>query len=180
MPGGEVEIDPPPLKLQELYDGIPAHENDEVDIVATLNRDPVGSLQLKPRAASMVSGEDHLHKLSARLVGQYEAICVEALAVAALAKTKLGKSVLDTGWGQLRFQLSYNACWKRKHLVAIGRFFPSSRLCGACGAINGELTLAGREWTCGCGAFHDRDLNAARNLRHEGLRLLLAGGTSES
>lgn len=124
--------------------------------------------------------KDHLHKLSARLVGQYDAICVEALAVAPLAKTKLGKSVLDAAWGQFRFQLSYKACWQRKHLVVIGRFFPSSRLCGACGAINGELTLSDREWTCACGALHDRDLNAAYNIRHEGFRLLLAGGTSES
>jgi putative transposase len=124
--------------------------------------------------------KDHLHKLSARLVGQYDAIVVEDLAVAALAKTKLGKSVLDAAWGQFRFQLTYKARWQHKHLVVIGRFFPSSRLCGACGAINGELTLADREWTCVCGAVHDRDLNAAHNIRHEGLRLLLAGGTSES
>jgi putative transposase len=87
--------------------------------------------------------------------------------------------VLDAAWGQFRFQLSYKARWKRKHLVVIGRFFPSSRLCGACGAINGELTLSDRSWTCACGAVHDRDLNAAHNIRHEGLRLLLAGGTSE-
>ena len=124
--------------------------------------------------------KDHLHKLSARLVGQYDAIVVENLAVAPLAKTKLGKSVLDAGWGQLRFQLSYKARWQGKHLVVVGRFFPSSRLCGACGAINGELRLSEREWTCGCGVSHDRDLNAARNIRDEELRLLLAGGTPES
>jgi putative transposase len=124
--------------------------------------------------------KDHLHKLSSRLVGQYDAIIVEDLAVATLAKTKLGKSVLDAAWGQLRFQLTYKTCWKRKALVVIGRFFPSSRLCAACGAINGELTLSEREWTCACGVRHDRDLNAARTIRHEGLRLLLAGGTSES
>lgn len=123
---------------------------------------------------------DHLHKLSARLVGQYDAICVEDLAVAALAKTKLGKSVLDAAWGQFRFQLTYKAHWQRKHLMVIGRFFPSSRLCGACGAITSDLTLSDRVWRCGCGAIHDRDLNAARNIRHEGLRLLLAGGTTES
>ncbi|NJO82618.1 MAG: transposase [Blastochloris sp.] len=123
---------------------------------------------------------DHLHKLSARLVGQYDAIVVEDLAVAALAKTKLAKSVLDAGWGQLRFQLTYKARWNRTQLVVIGRFFPSSRRCGACGAINGDLTRSDRTWTCGCGATHDRDLNAARTIRDEGLRLLLAGGTTES
>jgi putative transposase len=124
--------------------------------------------------------KDHLHKRSAHLVSQYDAIVVENLAVASLAKTKLGKSVLDAAWGQFRFQLTYKARWNRKHLVVIGRFFPSSRLCPTCGAINSDLTLADREWMCACGAVHDRDLNAAHNIRYEGLRLLLAGGTSES
>jgi putative transposase len=124
--------------------------------------------------------KDYLHKLSSRLVGQYDAIIVEDLAVASLAKTKLGKSVLDAAWAQLRFQLTYKACWNHKHLIVIGRFFPSSRLCAACGAINGDLTLADRVWRCSCGVTHDRDLNAARTIRDEGLRLLLAGGTSES
>lgn len=123
--------------------------------------------------------KDFLHKLSSRLVQQYDAIAVENLNVKGLAKTKLGKSVLDAAWGQFRWQLTYKARWAGTHLVVVGRFFPSSRLCGACGAINNDLTLADRIWTCACGAVHDRDLNAARNIRTEGLRLLLAGGTSE-
>lgn len=57
------------------------------------------------------------------------------------------------------------------HLVVIGRFFPSSKICGACGLINAELTLADRDWTCSCGIQHDRDLNAARNIDREGMRL---------
>lgn len=124
--------------------------------------------------------KDHLHKLSHHLVQQYDAIAVEDLAVSGLAKTKLSKSVYDAGWGQLRFQLTYKARWAGKYLVTVGRFFPSSRLCGACGAINGGLTLADRIWTCGCGITHDRDLNAARNIRDHALRLLLADGTSDS
>jgi len=55
--------------------------------------------------------------------------------------------------------------------MVIGRFYPSSRLCPACGAINADLTLAERAWTCLCGAVHDRDLNAARNIDTEGMRL---------
>lgn len=116
--------------------------------------------------------KDFLHKLSASLVRQYDAIIVEDLAVSAIARTKLAKSALDAGWGQLRFQLIYKARWQRKHLVVIGRFFPSSRLCPVCSVINGDLTLSDRFWTCGCGVTHDRDLNAARNIRSEGLRLL--------
>ena len=66
------------------------------------------------------------------------------------------------------------------HLVVIARLYPSSRLCGRCGTINVDLTLSDRVWTCGCGAVHDCDLNAARNIRYEGLRLLLAGERPES
>lgn len=124
--------------------------------------------------------KDHLHKLSAALVGEHDAVVIEDLNVKDLAKTKQGKSVHDAGWATLRFQLSYKARWQRKQLVTIGRFFPSSRLCPACGCINGELTLADREWTCGCGVVHDRDLTAARNIRAEGLSILLAAGTAES
>ncbi|NTU79541.1 MAG: transposase [Chloroflexales bacterium] len=102
------------------------------------------------------------------------------LNVKGLAKTKLSKSVYDAGWGQLRFQLTYKARWAGKHLVVVGRFFPSTRLCPVCGAVKRDLTLADRTWTCECGATHDRDLNAARNIRDQGLKLLLAGGSTDS
>jgi putative transposase len=123
---------------------------------------------------------DRLHKLTTALVRQYDAIVLEDLNVKAVGRTNLAKSVHDAGWAQLRFQLSYKARWAGKHLVVVGRFFPSSRLCGACGAINDRLRLAERVWTCECGATHDRDLNAACNIRDHGLRLLLADGTSDS
>jgi putative transposase len=123
---------------------------------------------------------DHLHKLSSRLVREHDGVVIENLNVKGVARTKLAKSVHDAGWSMLRFQLTYKARWQRKHLVVIGRFFPSSRLCAACGSINGDLTLSDREWTCACGVTHDRDLNAARNIRDEGLRSLLAEGCPES
>jgi putative transposase len=119
--------------------------------------------------------KDFLHKLSTNLVRQFDAVAVEDLAVSGLAKTKLSKSVYDAGWGQFRFQLIYKARWAGKHLVVIGRFFPSTRLCPACGTLNDDLTLAERVWTCGCGVVHDRDLNAAGIIRDQGLQLLLAG-----
>jgi putative transposase len=123
---------------------------------------------------------DLLHKLSNALIRQYNTVCIEDLNVSGLAKSKLGKSVLDAGWSTLRFQLAYKALWCGKRLVTIGRFFPSTRLCPSCGRVNPDLTLADREWTCACGATYDRDLNAARNIRAEGLRLLLADGLSDS
>lgn len=123
---------------------------------------------------------DTLHKLSHQLTRDYTTICIEDLHVAGLGRTNLGKSVHDAAWSTLRAQLKYKALWRGKRLIVIGRFFPSSRLCPNCGCINQSLTLSDRVWTCGCGATHDRDHNAARNIRVEGLRLLLADGTSDT
>ena len=93
------------------------------------------------------------------------------------------KSVLDAGWGMFRSMLTYKADRNDTHLIAIGRFFPSSKTCGACGLVNADLTLADRDWTCPCGVHHDRDLNAARNIDREGLRLaqqIVAAGYAET
>jgi putative transposase len=73
--------------------------------------------------------------------------------------------------GALRQLLSYKADRRDTHLMVIGRYYPSSRLCPACGASKADLSLAERAWTCLCGAVHDRDLNAARNIDTEGMRL---------
>jgi putative transposase len=81
-----------------------------------------------------------------------------------------------------RSMLVYKAERKASYLMAIGRFFPSSKTCGACGLVNAALTLADRDWTCRCGVHHDRDLNAARNIDREGLRLfeqIVAAGYAE-
>jgi putative transposase len=86
----------------------------------------------------------------------------------------------DASMGEFRRQVSYKAEWNRKHLKVIDRFFPSSKMCNDCGAINATLTLKDREWDCGCGVHHDRDLNAARNIRDEGLRMFAAGHAENS
>ena len=67
-------------------------------------------------------------------------------------------------FAELQRQIAYKMSWAGGEVRQVDRFFPSSRLCGACGLINSELTLADREWVCECGARHDRDLNAANNL----------------
>ncbi|MEW6422895.1 MAG: transposase, partial [Deinococcota bacterium] len=115
---------------------------------------------------------DFVHQTTAKLVKEFSGFCIEDLSVKGMAKTKLSKSVLDAAFGEFRRQLEYKSIWHRKHLAVIDRFFPSSKLCGDCGAINTELTLGDREWTCACGAVHDRDLNAARNIKREGLSLI--------
>jgi putative transposase len=119
--------------------------------------------------------QDFLHKLSTDLVNEQEAICIEDLNVKGLARTKLARSFSDAAMGEFRRQLAYKCEWNRKTLVVIDRFFPSSKMCRDCGAINEALALSDRHWVCECGVVHDRDLNAARNIRDEGLRILAAG-----
>lgn len=126
---------------------------------------------------------DFLHQLSVRLVRDYDVITIEDLNVRGLVKTKLATSVLDAGWGLFRSMLTYKADRADSHLVTIGRFYPSSKTCGACGSVNADLTLADREWTCSCGVHHDRDLNAAANIDREGMRLFeqhVAAGYAET
>jgi putative transposase len=118
---------------------------------------------------------DFLHKLSTDLIRKHDGICIEDLSLAGLARTKLAVGFADASLGEFGRQLSYKAEWNRKHLAVIGRFFPSSRLCRVCGAINETLALADRQWVCDCGAVHDRDLNAAVNIRDEGLRTVAEG-----
>lgn len=116
---------------------------------------------------------DFIHKLTSSLVRKYNVICIEDLNVKGLARTKLAKSIHDASFGEFRRQLEYKSLWNGKHLVCIDRFYPSSKKCSICGNINKELKLSDREWTClECNTKHDRDLNAAINIKNEGARML--------
>ena len=119
--------------------------------------------------------KDFLHQLTTGLVRDHDGLCIEDLSVKGLARTKLAKSMHDASMGEFRRQVTYKGQWDRKHIVPIDRFFPSSKLCNQCGAINDNLTLSDREWDCGCGAHHKRDFLAACNIRDEGLRKLATG-----
>ena len=125
---------------------------------------------------------DFQHKLSRRLVDENQAICVETLNVRGMLRNRaLARSIADAGWHGFVSKLAYKADWSGKHLVRIDRFNPSTKTCSSCGSINDALTLADRSWTCGdCGTEHDRDGNAAENIRREGLLKLQAAGLSVS
>lgn len=111
---------------------------------------------------------DNLHKISAHLVRESQAttLCIEDLSTASMVKNRrLSRSISDAGWCELRRQIEYKARWHGVNVRVIGRFEPSSKTCSECGTIKRDLTLADRSWTCVCGAIHDRDINAARNIR---------------
>ncbi|WP_324787759.1 RNA-guided endonuclease TnpB family protein [Streptomyces sp. H51] len=108
---------------------------------------------------------DFLHKLTTRLVRENQTVVIEDLTVRNLLKNgRLARAISDAGWTDLRMMLEYKCSWYGRELVVIDRWFPSSKLCGACGTVRGKLPLNVREWTCDCGIVHDRDVNAARNI----------------
>ncbi|MBW4445577.1 MAG: transposase [Spirirestis rafaelensis WJT71-NPBG6] len=120
------------------------------------------------------SRQDFLHKLSRKLVDDSQVIIVENLHVKGMVRNrKLAKSISDVGWGMFVNFLEYKLKRKEGQLVEIGRFFPSSKTCSCCGHVVDELPLEVREWNCvSCNIHHDRDGNAALNIRNEGIQIL--------
>jgi putative transposase len=108
---------------------------------------------------------DHHHKLALRLIRENQAIAVEDLAVAGLARTRLAKSVHDAGWTMFIRLLEAKAAQHGRQVVKVGRWVPTSQICSACGHRDGPKPLSVRTWVCwACRAVHDRDVNAARNI----------------
>ncbi|SCL16537.1 RNA-guided endonuclease InsQ/TnpB family protein [Micromonospora inyonensis] len=120
---------------------------------------------------------DHLHKLTTRLVRENQTIVVEDLTVRNMVTShSLARAISDAAWRQFRTLLEYKADWHGRDLVVVDRWFPSSKLCSACGALVERMPLSMRSWTCRCGQIHDRDVNAARNILAEGLSVIACGG----
>jgi putative transposase len=120
------------------------------------------------------SRQDFLHKLSTKLVDESQVIVVENLNVKGMVRNrKLSRVISDVGWGMFVNFLDYKLKLKDGQLLEIGRFFPSSKTCSCCGHVLDKLTLDIRQWDCpSCGTHHDRDANAASNIRNEGIRIL--------
>jgi len=119
---------------------------------------------------------DHLHKLTTRLVRDNQTIVIEDLTVRNMVKThNLARAISDAAWRQFRTMLEYKADWQGRTLIAVDRWFPSTKLCSTCGALADRMPLNVRSWTCRCGQIHDRDVSAARNILAEGLSVIACG-----
>ncbi len=117
--------------------------------------------------------QNFLHKLSRKLVDENQVIVAEDLCLKGLARTKLAKSIHDASFGILLNFLSYKLEREGGKLVQVDRFYPSTKTCSCCGFKNDLIDLSVRDWVCpNCQTHHDRDENAAKNLREEGLRIL--------
>jgi putative transposase len=121
--------------------------------------------------------EDFLHKLSRKIVNENQVIAVENLNVKGMVRNhNLAKAISDCGWGMFCTMLKYKAEWEGKTYIEVDRFFPSSKTCHVCLNQVGSLSLDVRIWTCvHCKTIHDRDINAAINIRDESLRILSLG-----
>lgn len=120
---------------------------------------------------------DFLQKTSSKLVKENHSIAIEDLFVKGMLKNHcLAKSISDVGWSMFTTMLEYKCNWYGVNLLKIGRFEPSSKTCSNCGNINKELTLKDRTWICEeCGVEHDRDINAAVNIKNFALRNHVCG-----
>ena len=118
--------------------------------------------------------KDFLHQQSRKLVNENQVIVLEDLNVKGMIQNKkLARSIADVSWSTFVTFVTYKAAWENRKVVLIDRFFASSKQCNGCHEKNTLLSLSDRIWVCPkCGVEHDRDLNAANNIKEEGIRLL--------
>ncbi len=119
---------------------------------------------------------DNLHKKSTEIANRYDVVCVESLNMRSMSNKGFGngKATMDNGYGMFLSMLEYKLSDREKYLVRVDKWYPSSQICSWCGNHNALLkNLAVRKWDCpSCGSHHNRDVNAAKNILQEGLRLL--------
>ena len=132
------------------------------------NRHKVLRLKVAKQYRKIVNRRsDFLHKLSADLVNRFDTICLENLNVGGMLKNRhLANSIQSAAWNEFVRQIQYKSEWNGKNVIFIGRFEPSSKTCSSCGYIKSDIKLSDREWICPkCGEHHDRDVNAAINIK---------------
>jgi putative transposase len=125
---------------------------------------------------------NYLHQLTTKIVKENSIICIEDLNVKGMMKNhKLAKSIADCSFSMIRRMLEYKCKWYGRHLILIDRWSPTSKKCSECGYIMKDWNLGIREWDClNCGTHHDRDVNAAKNILDEGMKILDTVGTADS
>jgi len=166
----------------------PKHEKRDRALLARAQRNlarKVGGSNNRARARVKVARvhariadrrRDHLHKLSTRLVAENQRIVIEDLSVRNMVRNHcLARAISDAAWSELRSMLTYKCEWYGRKLIVVDRWYPSSKVCSACGALLCVLPLGVREWTCRCGTTHDRDINAAVNIKAVGLTVSACG-----
>jgi putative transposase len=138
------------------------------------NRKKAKLVVAKQHAKITDTRKDYIHKFTTEIIRENQAVFVEGLNVAGMMRNhKLAKHIGDASWGEMFHQLEYKADWYGRTYLELDRFFPSSKLCSACGHQLISLDLSVREWDCpSCGAHHDRDINAAKNIKAAGRYLL--------
>ncbi|MCX4793316.1 transposase [Streptomyces sp. NBC_01242] len=167
----------------------PRHERQDRDRLAkaqrNLSRKARGEGANRARARRKVAKihariadrrRDLLHKLTTRLVRENQTLVIEDLTVRNMVKNHtLARAISDASWSEFRSMLEYKAAWYGREVIAVDRWFPSSKLCSACGTLTEKMPLHVRTWTCDCGTTHDRDVNAAKNLLAAGLAVTVCG-----
>jgi putative transposase len=148
------------------------------DFAVTSDGEKIANPRHLERKARNLARADFLHKASTRLVRGHDVIVVEDLAVRNMARNhSLARAISDCGWGTFRQMTEYKAARAGRHVIVIDRWYPSSKTCSACGHLLAELSLKTRHWTCpSCGARHDRDVNAAKNILAAGLAVGTGNG----
>lgn len=122
---------------------------------------------------------NYLHQVSTKLINDNQVICLEDLAIKNMVKNhKLAQAISDVSWGSLVSMLKYKAVWYNRQIIQIDRFYPSSKTCSNCSHLMSSMKLSVREWDCpSCGAHHDRDVNAAKNILRQGITIMSGLGT---